>query len=427
MVPRGSYYEFYTEYSAKETMMENIKGVFSSFGYKAISTPTFEYLDLFKDVPGTINEINMFKFIDITGEVMVLRPDVTIPIVKMVAKHIGQKDCLKLFYYTQVFRSTKLNEQKRREFTQMGIEFFGDFKEEADAEIIVLAIEALKACKLNNFRISIGNSLLFKRILNLLSLGEEEEMDLSLIMANKNLVELGKKLDELNIDSSLSNVFMQLPLLYNNPKSIYAILGKLADDKLISEYLKGLEKTYSILHAYDLQNYITFDLCLLNNLDYYCGTVLRGYVNDHGKAVLEGGRYDNLVKEFNYNIPATGFGIDLDEIIMAQGQNKGDVISMLDIDYRIVFEDFRRKEAYILAKELREQGLSTETMYCESISKAQHIHLAQDNNVKQLIIFNDEKLDVIDIKKNTITKASIDEYIKWIKNKNHTMYLAPIH
>src|SRR5699024_3521959 len=149
---------------ARQKIIQHIKKRFGTFGYQEITTSAFEEYDLYAKMNGTVNHQEMIKTIDNTGKVLVLRPDITIPITQQIALNNGQiqKD-LRYFYVSNVFRQAS-ETKEYRESTQAGVEYFGNPSPDADAEIIALAIELLKDFNAANFKIELGHAGFFKQI-----------------------------------------------------------------------------------------------------------------------------------------------------------------------------------------------------------------------------------------------------------------------
>ena len=87
--------------------------------------------------------------------------------------------------------------------------------------------------------------------------------------------------------------------------------------------IERLCKIWDILEKEGVSGYVTVDLGLLNKYNYYTGVLFRAYTFGSGDAVMKGGRYDNLVKEFGKDTPAIGFGICLDDIMEALYAQEG--------------------------------------------------------------------------------------------------------
>ena len=138
---------------------EAIVKSFRESGYRQIMTPTFEYYDLFAGDGVSAGTEDMYKIMDAGGKLMVLRPDATIPIARMVATHHKETDGpVKLMYVTNVFRSADFRAGEKREFKQAGIEYFGADSSEADAEVIETAIITLKAAGFGDLKTELGDA-----------------------------------------------------------------------------------------------------------------------------------------------------------------------------------------------------------------------------------------------------------------------------
>ncbi|WP_054754826.1 ATP phosphoribosyltransferase regulatory subunit [Piscibacillus salipiscarius] len=103
-LPQGVADLYSNDYEKKEYVTDQINRVTKLHGFKPIQTPTFEYYDLFMNMPGTMDTDQMIKLIDHDGKILVLRPDATIPIARMVANSKDPVKFEKLSYVTNIFR-----------------------------------------------------------------------------------------------------------------------------------------------------------------------------------------------------------------------------------------------------------------------------------------------------------------------------------
>ena len=139
----------------EQIVIKSMKRRFSTYGYEEISTSTFEHYNLYANMNGTVNHHEMIKTIDNTGQVLVLRPDITIPLRKRLqTTHQTLTEDLRYFYVLDVFRQS-VDSKDFLESTQAGVEYFGNPSPEADAEIIALAIHVLKDFQIENFKIEL--------------------------------------------------------------------------------------------------------------------------------------------------------------------------------------------------------------------------------------------------------------------------------
>lgn len=136
---------------------EKLRRVFFLSGYDEIDTPLFEYLDLFEGATASLKQEQMYKFFEPGSRIMVLRPDITMPIARIAATKMKNHPMpLRLSYIGSVYRYEGRGHTRHREIAQAGIELLGSRKPEADAEVIAVAIESLLELGLSNFQIDIG-------------------------------------------------------------------------------------------------------------------------------------------------------------------------------------------------------------------------------------------------------------------------------
>ncbi len=375
--PEGVSDELFKEYKIKEDIVKKIRGVFKSFGYKRVSTPTIEYYEIFSSIKSTILKDEMFKLIDSSGEILTLRPDATIPIARIIAKNYkSDKGIYKVCYSTQVF---KMKSEIKRERTQTGIEYFGNPNAEADGEVIVSAIESLLECGVN-FKIELGNAGYYKGLLNSTDLSEEEKMNLKNLIEYKNFVELRNYVDTLEISDELKKAIDAMPSLYGSFEETLEEAAKYSVNDKMSSALEELKEIYKFIKDYGYEEYVSLDLGLINNLDYYTGMMFKGYLEGYGDRILSGGRYDNLTHYYGETIPATGFSISVDDLIEGMMiQNKIEKDPVFTIDYKVNYKEGKRKEAIEKAKELRKEG------FIVTLERVEDYDEAESENAENII------------------------------------------
>ena len=322
---------------------------FNAWGYMEVSSPTLEYYDLFSyDYLSRYGE-KMFKLIDTKGSLLVLRPDCTIPIARMVATKM--KDFtypLKLCYIEDVYRFDQEQSGKKREYRQAGIELFGVDSYRADAEVIITAIESLKKLGLEDFIIEIGQVKLLKDIIEKLQIQEIDEERLLEALENKNLIELGKLLEGIDIAEDIKLIINKIPTLYGKPQEVLEELKGLPLTMEMVKAVEELELVFKVISSFGYDEYITFDLGMLSQLGYYTGIIFKGYTKDLGEVLCSGGRYDKLLEDFGMKCPATGFAFIINKITKA-----------LKIQEKLNIE---KKKHYLIIDELQRDDIAAELM-----------------------------------------------------------------
>ena len=404
--PEGVKDELFNEYERKQKIVQNINNTFKSFAYREAFTPTIEYYDVFSSIKSTVLKGEMFKLIDKSGDILVLRPDVTIPIARMVANNSKtQLKNFKVFYNHQVFRT---DDENRREITQTGVEFFGNSKPDADAEVISIAAKSLLKLDID-FRIEIGHANYYKGLLEEVNIDNKDTHELlKQLIENKNFVELEALANELDIDDKVKKVIIEMPNLYGNFTDVLEQAQALCLNDKMCESLKDLREVCEIIEDFGHGEYISVDLGLINHLDYYSGVIFKGYMASHGEMILSGGRYDDLTENYGKTIPATGFAINIDELLSGIEKQAIPEEESAFIDYRVLYKTKDRVTAFKLMETLRDKGFVVEgDEFSESLANI----LEDRKDVKSEIILDGQELEFIDKLEKTNINISLDEFL----------------
>lgn len=350
------------DFKRREDVITILKKRFTTYGYEQIAIPTYESYDLYTSIQGTVHRHDMVKIIDQSGEVLVLRPDVTIPIMKKIVDDTtGNHVESRYFYSLNVFRHS-FGSGYDKERTQAGVEHFGDDSIEADAEMIALAIHSLRDLSFEDFKIELGHAGFFKELIDELDLTMTELKELKRLIQTKNVIEIDPFLSQLHVSPSLKQAIQTIPLLYGNPSDVLKRALGIAQNKRMNNKIKRLLNIYDLLKAYGFEKYIAVDLGLINHMDYYSGIIFQGFVNAIGKPVLMGGRYDQLARQLQTLIPAIGFAMDVDRLL--SGISPKDYNEQ-PIDVIITYANDQRQIGLTLAYTLREQNYRVLTLPVE--------------------------------------------------------------
>lgn len=335
------------ECTRKNLMAERMKNVLKSYGYRDIQTPTFEFFDIFNQDKGSLPSNQMYKFFDREGNTLVLRPDITPSIARAVSKYFNEEEFSMRFSYTgNIFINNSSLQGRMKESTQMGAELIGDDSIDADAEMIALAIHLLLAAGLTEFQIDVGHVGFFKGLIEEAGMDEEKTQDLRELIENKNYFGVEAMTD--------NQALVRLPKLFGS-QEILKEAKRLTSNMKALTAITRLERLYEIIGEYGLQKYVTFDLGMLSQYDYYTGVIFRGYTYGTGDAVVKGGRYDTLLQKFGKDAASVGLAVAVDELLTALGRQKigideGEPVTML------LYSASMLSEALKKAEELRAGG-----------------------------------------------------------------------
>lgn len=360
MLPEGTRDLILDDCIIKRSLERDIDGIFEKWGYKEVITPTLEFYETFNYNSQSLGEEDMYKFFDERGRILVLRPDMTIPIARIVETKFKDTELpIKLRYTSNVFRVHESLGGKRNEYTDCGVELIGLDAEKSDLEILVLALEALKKLKLKDFKLEIGNIGFFNGAFKNLEIDKEYKEIIAQFIEDKNLKNLEDYLESLNIKEEYKVFFNKLPWMFGD-KKVLEEAKQLAFNDELKNNLEYLELLYSQLDSLGYGENVTFDLGMVPRLNYYTGIIFRGYGEGVGNTVLRGGRYDKLIKSSMTYIPAIGFSIDIDSIIPNIKLNGGVKENVNNI--KIYYNEKNRIEAIKKSEELRTQGYIVELL-----------------------------------------------------------------
>lgn len=359
--PEGVRDIYNRECERKLYLQQKIHIVLKKYGYDDIQTPSFEFFDIFSKEKGTVPSNQMYKFFDREGNTLVLRPDMTPPIARCVSKYYMDEDKpIRLCYSGQTFINSAEHQGKLKERTQTGAELLGENTADSDCETLAMIVEALLDCGLKEFQIEAGHALFFEGLLEEAGLSKEEEEEVRKLVENKNFFGMEEYLSSLNIKENVKRVFCRLPELIGSG-DIITQAKKLISNEKTNQALTRLEEVYKLLACYGYDKYVSFDLSTVANKNYYTGIIFAGYTYGTGEAIVTGGRYDNLVRQFGKDIPSIGFGIDLDRLLMAMaGQRIRIPIKHNKI--LILYENSDSKEAITLAVNYRKDNIPVTLM-----------------------------------------------------------------
>ena len=249
---------------------------------------------------------------------------------------------------------------KLKEITQIGAELIGDNKSDADAEVIAMTIDSLLKCGLEEFQIEIGHVDYFHGLMEAAGLNEDEVNELMTLLSNKNFFGVEELITRCNVPENVKDIFNKLPELTGQIEVINTARSLFTND-LINNALDRMEKLYELLTMYGFEKYISFDLGIIANFDYYSGIIFHGYTYGTGNPIAKGGRYDNLLSQFGKNAPSIGFAIDLDQLLIVLNRQKINI----NADSKktlIIYDEDKKAQSIKEAILLRDHGIPTVSM-----------------------------------------------------------------
>lgn len=364
--PEGVRDIYNSECEKKLVLQDRLRKVLEHYGYHMIQTPTFEFFDIFGREVGTKPSKELYKFFDREGNTLVLRPDITPAIARAASKYYMDETMpVRLCYVGNTYINYKRYQGHLKETTQLGAELINDHSAMADAEIIAMAVDSLKESGLKDFQISVGHAEFFQGLAEAAGLNEEQEEELRGLINNKNFFGVEEFVSKLEISDELRQLFAMLNGFYDSAEEILAAKKLAAVYPKVLASIEYLEQLHRVMECYDIDKYVTFELGLISDYQYYTGIIFSGYTFGSGEPIVKGGRYDKLLSRFGKEAPAVGFAIVVDQLMAALSRQKI-AIPVEEERQLVLYAEKQREKAVAFAREQRAQGASIELLQKES-------------------------------------------------------------
>ena len=316
-------------------------------GYSFIKTPSVEYYDTVGKA-SAIADATLFKLVDSQGNTLVLRPDMTTPIARVVtSKLLKEKIPQRLAYFENVFRAQQQEGGRPAEFEQMGIELIGDASVYADAEIIMTAIELVQAYGIEAFKVTVGHAGVLSTILKDYTESEQQAEQLNDLLVQRNYVGFEEAVHTFNLPKTKTDAllaFIEEALSLTSIEDIEKYMRK-------NDALDYMQKLWQLLSQAGYEKYLAIDFTLSSHMSYYTGMLFEVFADGSGFPLGNGGRYDGLLEHFGMDIGATGFGLRIDRLLEAMPREEQKQQPVL-----VLFTDVNFEQALQKVNELRQQN-----------------------------------------------------------------------
>lgn len=300
-----------------EALRRRLLDLFDGYGYDLVVPPLVEYLDSLLTGAARDLDLKTFKVVDgLSGRMMGVRADMTPQAARIDAHLINHEGATRLCYAGPVLR-TRPAGLASREPLQIGAELFGHAGIEADLEIQEILLAALDAAGVPDARLSLGHAGLFRALAAGARLDEERAAALYAALRGKDVPEV----ETLSADLAApwQEAFRHLPGLYGGAEALQRARGVLPDQPAIRQALDQLDRLFAAGNAAGRAS-VAVDLSDLRGDGYHNGATFAAYAGGQARAVALGGRYDGAGSVFGRGRPATGFSLDLRQILDCLGE-----------------------------------------------------------------------------------------------------------
>jgi ATP phosphoribosyltransferase regulatory subunit len=316
-IPSGTRDVLPDEMRELRAVTDRIRDVFEQAGYGEVATPALEYESTFArtDMAGSRPAYRVF---DEQGNVLVLRPDMTIPIARLVAtRYAGSEPPLRFCYFAHAYRGVRPQRGQSREFLQAGVELIGSPGSKGTAEALSVLCAALDAAGLETYRIGLGDAALYPALLEALGVAPEQREIILAELVEGDFVGVEREVRALGLAEDVVALLLRVPQTRGGVEVFDGLEGALHDA------LGGMRDVLALL-APEVAARIIFDLGLVRSIGYYTGAVFQVYDPAYGVPLGSGGRYDELLGEFGRPLPAVGFALNVERLHIAlTGEERG--------------------------------------------------------------------------------------------------------
>ncbi len=349
--------------AARAWLGGHLTALFGAWGYDLVTTPPFEHAEVIERGLETVDRRDLLRFVEPqTGEVALLRPDITPQIARIVATQLADRPPpFRLCYSGSVIRQRRGRARTQRQIAQAGVEHIGGAGEDADAEVIALAAHALEAAGLSDFRIELHLVSLPRAALA--EVPEPARAAAEAALSRKDAVELSRVLDAAGVPAPARRRLAGAVELYGDT-SVLSEAAKVFG-RAAGEPLAVLGAVAARLEDRGLGSRLALDLGEVRDNAYYTGVSFTLLAPGPGEPLGSGGRYDGLLARFGADAPATGFGLDLSNLEWALAAAGRPVRAPRAV--RVVVCGPAREQA---AASLREAGMTAAVLADESVERA---------------------------------------------------------
>src|SRR5688500_1573640 len=320
--------DFYpAEFAERSHIFGAWRDVARRFAFAEYDGPPLEPLDLYTKKSGDEIVGQLYNFEDKGGRQVALRPEMTPTVARMVAARANAlRRPVRWFSVPQLFRYERQQKGRLREHFQLNVDIFGEPDVSADAELLAVALEIMRALGLGPeaVRARVSDRRLLNALLHASGVSEEQLPAAYAVIDKIERTPLAQSRQRLVDAGLLPELAESVTELVTGSRSIDELRRRFPDDANVIEHLTRFEEYFATLEALGVREFVDLDLRIVRGLAYYTGIVFELFdATGEFRAICGGGRYDTLLKALGgVDMPALGFGMGdvvLGELLRARG------------------------------------------------------------------------------------------------------------
>ena len=325
VTPRGFRDVLFEEAAERRVVSAAIGETFERAGYRFVETPALEEYATLQAGAGPALERSAFRMVDLDGSLLALRPEMTLPIARLAASRLTDEPTpYRLCYVGEVFREQASLRGEARQFTQAGIELIGANGPESDAEIVTVLVEALAAAGLADFTVGLGTVAILRALIEASGADDPWAQEVLAAAHARNLVAIDRLAAADGIRPAVGDALRRVVRIGGGAEAI-AECRDLAVGAGCADALVSLQSTWALLEAAGVADRVRVDFGILRSFDYYTGLIVEAYSPGLGVSLGGGGRYDDALASFDRPMPAAGFALSLERVMIALAEQRVEV------------------------------------------------------------------------------------------------------
>ncbi|HWB10412.1 MAG TPA: histidine--tRNA ligase [Pirellulales bacterium] len=386
---------------ARERLVDTARRVYRSYGFSPIDTPALEYLEILTGKGGEETDKQLYRFEDHGGRWVGLRFDLTVPLARFAAQHIGELGTpFKRYHIATVWRGENTQRGRYREFMQCDFDTIGTRSAAADIETTLVIHDLMRAIGFEGFTIRVNNRMVLNGLLQRLGLADKSA---AILRALDKLGKVGREAvaEEMQrvagaTATQAADVLRLSELTGSNDDVLRQLEPLVAGSEIGQEGVGRLAELLAAVEAGGAApERVRLDVSIARGLDYYTGTIFETFLDQLPGigSVCSGGRYDNLASLYtSQELPGIGASLGLDRLLaameelgmLAKGSTPAEVFVVYFVAERL--NDYLR-----LAARLRTAGLGVE-LYPEAKRLGQQLKYADRRGFKVAVIAGEDEL-----------------------------------
>lgn len=413
---------------ARNSLLSRLESVFRSFGFVPIDTPALEYAEILLGKGGGETDKQVYRFTDNGGREVALRFDLTVPFARFMAEHVEELYLpFRRYHMAKVWRGENTQRGRYREFMQCDFDIVGTDSASADADILLVIAQAIRALEAGKARIRVNHRALFNRFLARAGCLDKS---VSILRGVDKIEKIGTgKTRELLTAEVGSGIADEILSFIEPGRDFETTLEKMASfcDKNDDEAMAAkqrLRDVYEIALAAGAAESLCLDPSITRGLDYYTGVVFETFLDDLPSigSVCSGGRYNELAGLYTTrSLPGVGASVGLDRLLSAMEALKRPL--RRDSLPRLLLANLGEapeSELHRIATALRFRGLSCE-VYPEAKKLLNQYSFAQKKSIPFALLMDASSMGrqiypLRDLERRSTREfSSLDELAEFLK------------